>query len=86
VVNSAHLISAVTSNLDQYLILMQTRAINPASHRYELAKGTMSFNALRETAGYSLLSQEPKLLRDGPINALSAAYVHMTARKAALYI
>jgi hypothetical protein len=43
VVDSAHLISAVTSNLDLYLVLMQTRARNPASHRYELAKGGMSF-------------------------------------------
>ena len=53
VVDRAHLISAVTSNLDRYLVWMQTKALNPASHRYELAKGTLSCNALRQTAGCS---------------------------------
>ena len=38
--DSAHLISAVTSNL------VQTRALNAASYRYKLAKGTMSFMVL----------------------------------------
>ena len=40
------------------LVLMQTRALNTASHRYDLAKGTVSFNAQRETARVFLLSQD----------------------------
>jgi hypothetical protein len=45
-VDRAHLNSAVTSNLDGYVVLMQTRVLNPASHRYELVKVTMRFMVL----------------------------------------
>ena len=45
VVDSAPLISPVTPNLDRYLFLMQT---------WKLNQRTMSFNAWREAAQYSL--------------------------------
>ena len=72
VIYNAPLISAVTSNLDRYLVLMQTSALNTASHRYELSKGTMSCNARRETAGYLFpLRQEPKCFMHSVIRAQS---------------
>src|SRR4029434_1712993 len=56
IVDRVHLISAVTSSCERYFDFMHTRALNPASHKYVLPKGTNSFKAQCEILGYSSLA------------------------------
>lgn len=66
-VDSAHLISPVTFNLDRYLFLMQTRALN---------QRTMSFNTRREMAQFShwVMSQNSSI-----VTCESAVSFHLPA-------
>jgi hypothetical protein len=74
-VASVHLISAVTSNLDRYLVLMQRSALNPASHNMSCQGVPWVLIVRGRRLGiYSLWVRNQ--------NVFSAAFGHMTARSA----
>src|SRR4029434_1414501 len=56
IVDRAHLIFDVTSSCERYFEFMHTRALNPASHKYVLPKGTNISKAHCEISGYSSLA------------------------------
>ena len=57
---TATLISLSTSIRDRYLVLMTAMAENPASHKYDVAKGTSTRNAFFVKAGYSSFTEIQK--------------------------
>ena len=63
-------ISLSTSIRDQYLVLMTAMAENPASHKYDEAKGTSICNAFFVKTGYSLFNEIHKFVRLTELNFL----------------
>ena len=45
--------SSSTSSRERYFVLIETRAENPHSHRYDVAKGRRILQAFSDSSGYS---------------------------------